>query len=157
MIIKILLPIVCGFLGAWGGAEGTSKNWRRVGIPVAIGLALWNPWALTLFMPLIMGYGIPDGPPPLDQGSWLGRFFYYKVTNESQLWAAVLTRMSIGIFTGGILAVLTSNIWPIPILGIIMPLFGAIIKTEPQVKIFGKVLNTEEMIIWGVAGICACL
>lgn len=157
VLIDILLPVTCGFLGAWGGAEGTSKNWRRIGIPVAMSVAWWNPWFLILLLPLRLGYGIPDGPPPLDQGSLIGRFFYYKVTKENGFWASVLTRVVIGCLVGGILSAILHNILPIPILGITMPLFGSVIKTEPQVKIFGKVLNTEEMIIWGVAGICACL
>ena len=153
MLIKILLGVTCGFLGAWGGAEGTSKNFRRVGIPVIISLALWNLWGLLLWIPLSMGYGIPCFN---DKGSLIGRFFY-KLTNESQFWASVFTRMVIGLLCGIIIAFLIGNVLPIPILGTVMPLFGAVIKTEPQVKIFGKVLNTEEMIIWGVTGLCACL
>ena len=30
----VILSGVCGLLGSWAGASGTSKSWRRVGIPV---------------------------------------------------------------------------------------------------------------------------
>jgi len=157
IILNTILIITCGFLGGWAGAEGTSKNWRRIGIPVIIALAKWNWWGLLSAAPLRLGYGIPDGPPPLDQGSLIGRFFYYKVTKENPFWAAVCTRFVIGVLLGGTIAVVVRNIWPIPILGITMPLFGAVIKTEPQIKVFGKVLNTEEIIIYAIMGGCACL
>ena len=129
--MKILLSIIlCGFLHAWGGAAGTSKAWRRVGIPIVRAVIFWNAWYLLIFIPLSLGYG---------EDSWLRKLF---VSDE-------MTRFVVGIMYGVCKFV---SITDTLVLGIITCLFGTMIHSEPQVEIFGKVLNTEEMIIGGVVG-----
>jgi hypothetical protein len=59
------LSFVCGCLWAYGGASGTSKLWRRLGIPLVITVALMTSkvgfWAILatpmLMLILSMGYG----------------------------------------------------------------------------------------------------
>ena len=91
------------FLGAWGGAEGTNKNWRRFLIPFALsGLAYGHlkDWKCILIMGMMgvfsMGYGIPD---LTDEGSALGRF-WYKITHQKVLLANIFTRATIGFMVG---------------------------------------------------------
>ena len=90
-----LTSMLCAFLGAFAGAEGTNKNWRRFLIPFALaGLAyghLHNLWVITIMTMMIgfsMGYGIPD---PTDDGSSIGRF-WYNLFNHNELLANIFTR-----------------------------------------------------------------
>lgn len=152
MLKYILIPL-CGLLWAWAGADGTSKNWRRMGVPLAISLILWNPWGLLLYIPLILGYGIPCHN---DGGSLVGRFFY-KLAKKDEYLASLYTRTFIGIVYGLFISLVVWNLFPVVILGITVPLFGAVIKSIPQVKILGKTLNTEEMIIGAFVGCASCL
>jgi hypothetical protein len=147
--MRYILFLITGFLWAWAGAEGTSKNWRRIGVPIAISLFRWTPWGLLLYLPLSLGYGIPDGT---DEGSPIGRFFY-RLAKKNEYLASIYTRIFIGILYGICIGVVTGSLVPVAVLGITVPLFGAIIKTEPQVKAFGKVLNTEEFIIGALVGL----
>jgi len=62
-----IIGTIVSFLGAWAGAEGTSKNWRRFLIPFALaGLAysqLQSFWVLTImFISVVfsIGYGTPS-------------------------------------------------------------------------------------------------
>lgn len=75
-----IIAFICGLLGAYAGADGTSKNWRRIAIPIIITLmayvALKNPLVLILlgtYVAFTMGYGIPDTN---DKGSRVGRFWH---------------------------------------------------------------------------------
>jgi len=67
------IPFILGFLGSYAGSEGTSKNWRRVDIPLIFMLCalckLHNLWVISImFMSfaLSMGYG---------ETSFLRKFF----------------------------------------------------------------------------------
>jgi len=75
-----LIASICSILGAYAGAEGTSKNWRRIGIPIVLTitayLTLKNPLTLILLLlaiPFAMGHGIPCWN---DEGSSIGKFWY---------------------------------------------------------------------------------
>lgn len=83
-IFKIMGVSITAFigalLGAYAGADNTSKNWRRMGIPILVTIvafiALQNPLTLILlgiYFALIIGYGIPAWN---DKGSMLGKFYY---------------------------------------------------------------------------------
>jgi len=84
-IFNLGLGLIGGLLGAYGGADGTSKLYRRVGIPILlIVMALIKirmcqcVFLGAIFLPLTLGYGIPE-PPNVsnpDKGSTLGRFWY---------------------------------------------------------------------------------
>jgi len=135
-MIKYLLIPLCAFFWAWGGAEHTSRAWRWVLIPMLIALVLWNPWCLFIMAPISMGYG---------ESSWLR-----KLVKSNHL-----TRLILGASYG---ALLFPFVWYKPVVtGLVTMVFGAIIQTEPSIKIFGKHLNTEEMIIGGTVGLMACL
>ena len=58
------LSFVCGCLWAYGGAHNTSKLWRRLGVPLAVGVALAvnSGWLTLACVPLLyvivsLGYG----------------------------------------------------------------------------------------------------
>jgi hypothetical protein len=94
-----IIGVICGLLGAWAGAEGTNKLWRRFIIPFTLtGLAwgyLHNWWVLTMmsmFFALSAGYGIPS---PTDKGSLIGRF-WYKIWKGNTTLANIYTRGTIG-------------------------------------------------------------
>ena len=81
----ILSALLSGLLCGIGGAEGTSKNWRRIGCPLVIVLPI-IPITLYIilsgilfYIVLTMGYGIPtylsDGTC-IDEGSHLGRIWW---------------------------------------------------------------------------------
>ena len=89
---SVLAMLLCGFLWAWGGAAGTSKSWRRWGVPlvvcVSIALVKWIWYPLVsipfYFGILTIGYGIPSAHPlpDGDEGSWLGRLVTKWVTGS---------------------------------------------------------------------------
>lgn len=105
------IPFLIGLLGSFAGSEGTSKNWRRIGIPMLFTICafieLKSFWVILLMIQsacLSMGYGIPDYKwyyTGGDEGSTLGRFWYNifsKDENEHKtFWANVFTRGTIGI------------------------------------------------------------
>jgi len=96
LIISLIIGVISGFLGAWGGADNTSLIWRRVIMPIVLTifgiLVNWNLWfilTMLYFLPLTQGYGIPWGTPDTtgigDRGSFLGRL-WYKIINENNNW-----------------------------------------------------------------------
>ena len=93
----ILSAILSGSLWAIGGADDTSKNWRRIGCPLVICLPIllktwWAiPIGLLLHLTLRLGYGIPD---LTDDGSMLGRFWYGIVPNEGMATVGVRTTIA---------------------------------------------------------------
>ena len=105
------IPFLIGLLGAFAGSEGTSKNWRRIIIPLIFTfcafLELKSFWVVLLMIQsacLSMGYGIPDYKwyyTGGDEGSTLGKFWYNifnKNENEHKtFWANVFTRGTIGL------------------------------------------------------------
>ncbi len=75
----ITLPVLGGLLGSLGGADNSSKSYRRFFIPALLtSFAFSNTYSVfvitIMFMSLAlsMGYGIPSED---DAGSFLGRFF----------------------------------------------------------------------------------
>lgn len=96
-ILTFLNSSIGGFLGAFAGADKTSKNWRRYCIP---GLIISNAYNYTqnLWVLLIgimigilsLGYGIPDST---DEGSTLGKF-WYKIGTRIGLGGSVIALFS---------------------------------------------------------------
>lgn len=165
-----LISIIAGLLGAWGGAEGTSKAWRRIGIPLILTLlalfTIKNWWVLTIMSlagVLSLGYGMPtpDDPKP----SKLGKFFYRLFKNN--MWkATIATRATLGLLQG--LAFLSVPIikgnWGLygivcAVLVLVNAVFGgdAIIKNEGMFSFLGKKLLWEEWIIHAVLGLLATI
>jgi len=151
---------ITAFLGAWGGAAGTNKNWRKVGISAIITLLalciLRNWWyisIMTMIGAFSMGYGIPD---PTDEGSTLGRF-WYKITNQNVLLANIFTRGTVGLMVNLSLLsipILKGN-WLIYIICslIIMGIYGSITWRDlGGIWLKGKYLLTPDLIVYGTIG-----
>ena len=78
-LLSFLDSLFGGFLGAFAGADNTSKNWRRFCIPGLIVSNAYNYtqnlWVLTIgimILVLSLGYSVPD---ETSRGSVLGRFW----------------------------------------------------------------------------------
>ncbi len=136
------ISFISGFLGAWAGADKTSKLWRRLAIPCLLtAFAYWktqNLWVVTMLSmcgALSIGYGIPD---QYDTGSALGRF-WYRLFKRNVMYANVFTRGTIGI-------VISISVISIPIIYenwiVYLLCSGVIILTEALVswRDFGYVL-----------------
>lgn len=160
-LIILLVSIIAGLLGSYAGCDGTSKAWRRFGIPALIMLfALFfipSWWLITImFMSfaLSLGYGLPSIFPP-DEGSFIGRFWYKKTDNYKL--SEILTRLTIGlgiILTLIVIPILNGNWLQYFFSGfafiLINVIFGgnAIVKNEETFKILKKELLWEELIIY---------
>jgi hypothetical protein len=119
----VLTMVLCAWLWAFGGAGGTSLLWRRIGVPLVMGLAIglirwtWLP-ALSFFPVwgvLSRGYGIPSADPlPYgDDGSSVGRF-WTKVITGSYNPPAIEDMLLINICTRGSLT-LTAGLCFVPL------------------------------------------
>ena len=100
-LITILATVLGGLLGAMGGAEHSSKLFRRLILPGMItGIAFWQTESiLTISIMLMsvilgMGYGVPS--PDDSKPSIIGKFFY-ELFNQNLFWTNVFTRGSIGL------------------------------------------------------------
>jgi hypothetical protein len=102
--------VASGFLWAYGGAESTSKAWRRFGCPMVVCIPplvagrLWGSLVAygLCVATLHLGYGIPTiAPwrPDNDEGSSFGRFFY-EMTYDTVL-AHIATRATIMVLLAG--------------------------------------------------------
>jgi hypothetical protein len=137
-----LFVFLFSFFGAFAGSQGTSKNWRRILLPVIstvyayIKMSFiigWQALWMTLLMARAgcysMGYGIPDDNwpqnPNADEGSDIGRFwtvFWRKKLNDikkAHRYADYTTRGTIALMHSTVLLVipiLTGN-WVIYLLG----------------------------------------
>jgi len=98
------IGLFSGLIGAWAGADGTSKAWRRFVLPLSyLGLiwsnmsSWWNLTVLGMMGAFSLGYGIPDEN---DDGSPLGAFWYEFFSlypKYKHLLADVFTRGIIGL------------------------------------------------------------
>ena len=95
----LVLGLVCGLLWAIGGS-GLGRAWRFVGVPVAgwIALGLGGYHIVPCLIGsvhasvvLSLGYGIPSDQPK-DDGSPIGRFFYYGLAKMREDVATLWTR-----------------------------------------------------------------
>lgn len=160
-----LTSAVCAFLGAFAGAEGTNKNWRRFLIPFALsGLAYRHlkDWRCILIMTMMgafsLGYGIPD---ETDEGSGIGRFFY-RIFHQNVLLANIFTRATIGFIVS------LSLIW-IPIIKgnwltylvcslIVKSVYGSISWRDLGGYWFkGKYLLLVDIIVYSTIGLIASI
>ena len=162
---KYIIPFLGGWLGALGGADKSSKLYRRILIPGLITSyafscteSLLVILIMTMCVPISKGYGIPD---ETDEGSSLGRFFY-KLFKGNKLLANIFTRGTLGTWIG-------VSMFPIPIikhnwlsyfLGIIaITIINATIswRNLGSYKLFGKQLIWSETLTWGLITLCAIL
>lgn len=104
LLLKLYNKLLAiGLLGAYSGAEGTSKAFRRFGIPLLVltfsGFYLKDMrvfWVLSMILPLSMGYGVPEQYQNKDKGSFIGKI-YYKLTKSNHYLTNLLTRGTIGL------------------------------------------------------------
>ena len=172
-ILLFFLPFVCGILGAFGGADGTSKAWRRITIPIMImGFAFLNTESILVITimsmcgALSLGYGIPE-PDGSDAGSTIGRFWYniiFKKLEEKKKhrYSDFGTRGTTGLL-------IALSMISIPIINKNWLIYGlcsiGIILTNALIswrgfrifKLFGKELTWVEFITWKLIILFACL
>jgi len=165
LLSTIGLGVIGGLLGAFGGAGGTSKQWRRLGIPLLITftaiLIIHNYWILTIMSmcgALSIGYGIPCFIPLYeDEGSLFGKF-YFNLFKGNEFLANITTRGTIGI-------ILSLSLISIPILkgnwlvyglcsfGIISIYSTVSWRNLKTFKAFGKDLLYSEFITYTILSI----
>lgn len=160
------LPVLGGLLGALGGADKSSKSYRRFVLPALLtSFAYSNTESLLVISVMAMcgalsiGYGIPSYTDNIeessyDAGSALGRFFY-KLFKKNHLVADIMTRATIGLLIAVSfisLPIIKHNwiIYSICSLGIILT--NALISWRAfgVYKLFGKELSWVETINWGL-------
>lgn len=103
-ILVTPIGIIGGLLGALGGADNSSKAFRRWGIPsllvIVAFLKLHSFWTLCLFAIvgiLSIGYGIPSADDP--KPSFFGAL-YFRLFKGNHLWADIFTRGTLGFLIG---------------------------------------------------------
>lgn len=153
-----IIGIIGGILGALGGAENSSKAYRRWGIPTLLVIlsliVLKSLWVIMLFVMvgvLSMGYGVPcpDDPKP----SFLGKLFF-TLTKGNLYFTNIFTRGTLGALISlvSIVVPLLKGNWLVYVgtsIGII--LINALVswKDLGMFKLFKKDLLWSEAITWG--------
>lgn len=156
-MVTIPLILLGAFLGAWAGADRTSKSWRRLGIPALLAgfgyfVRGWlGLFPLLLVLPLSIGYGRADGFD--DNPSFLGRMV---VWIKSETLQDTIIRGIVGAIVGlcWIPFAVVSGKWitfSLTVMGMIAVyiLFGAVIDKEGDLKVFGKEILMEDVWIYG--------
>ncbi len=162
---SIIISLTCAFLGAFAGADGTSKAWRRIGIPFVIAGLAWghlHHWLIFSIFSMIgvlsLGYGVPD---EYDEGSPLGRFWYI-IFGGHHFMTDLFTRGTIGFLiclTLLSIPLIKSN-WIVYIIGslIIGNIYIWLSWRDLGTFIFkGKRLLGSEAITYGAIGLIASL
>jgi len=161
----IIMSITCALLGAFAGADKTSKAWRRFGIPFVIVGFAWSclhHWLVffifSMVIVLSLGYGIPDNT---DEGSPLGRFFYW-IFKGNHFLTDIFTRGTIGsliCLTLSSIPLIKSN-WIIYIIGSLIIINSYVWLSWRDLGTFifnGKRLLGSEAITYGTVGLMASL
>lgn len=160
------LPILGGLLGALGGADKSSKSYRRFIIPALLtSFAFGNTQSvfvitiMSMCGALSLGYGIPSYTDDIeessyDAGSFIGRFFY-KLFKKNHLVADIMTRATIGLLIAVSfisLPIIKHNwiIYLICSLGIILTNGLISWRNLGGYKLFGKELIISETLTWGL-------
>ena len=156
--LSCLFPIIGGIIGAWGGADNSSKIYRRIYVPLLlVGCAFGELENVLVFTIMLMagvisiGYGIPD---ETDEGSFLGRF-YYRLFKKNYTLANIFTRGTIGLLIGlSLISIpLLKNNWLVYILGCFsICMINALIswRNLGSYHLFDKELSWVETITWGL-------
>ena len=151
-----ILPLVGGWLGAFGGADGTSKAWRRILIPgLLTSYAFSNTSSvfvitiMSMSFVLSIGYGIPS---ETNSGSTLGRF-YYKLFKGNHLLADLATRGTIGklIALSLVSIPIIKGNWITYLLGSLgIVLINSLIswRNLKSFTLFSKTLSVSETLTW---------
>jgi len=159
------LPVLGGWLGAFGGADGTSKIWRRILIPgLLTSYAFSNTHSVLVITIMSMagalsiGYGIPS---ETDSGSTLGRF-WYKIFKGNHLLADLATRGTIAKLIALSLIsipIIKGNwiIYGLGLIGIILTNSLLSWRNLGTYKLFRKELSWSETLTWGLITLCGII
>ncbi len=154
-----IVSLLGAFLGAWAGADGTAKAWRRIGISLLLTASalffLSFNWTCIFIMSLAgilsLGYGVPDDG---DEGSDIGRF-WFRIFKEDTFLTNIGTRGTIGLLECIPLVtipLIRGNwfVYACCSVGLVLNniLWGALVPGEGMITIFGKKLLIEEALIY---------
>jgi hypothetical protein len=165
-ILGLIIVALGAVLGALGGAENSSKSFRRVLIPLILtGFAYLNTQSIlvltimSMCSALSLGYGIPSPPSypdtvPGDYGSALGRF-WYNLFKKNEILANIFTRGTIGLLIGlSLISIPIINhnwlFYGIGCLGIILTNSLVSWQNWGQYTLFNRKLNWSDTVNWGV-------
>lgn len=137
----LLTAPACAFFWALSGAEGYSKFWRRMLVPMILSFSIFNSSLAGVLSyvasaaVLHIGYGIPDAT---DNGSWLGRYFYNHKEISGVVEATSLTRLTLAflLWMAFLPAILWNPLWYF-VAGMIL-IFGHVLAVnliEGRVKV----------------------
>lgn len=153
------ISVVCGLLGTYAGSAGTSKGFRRFGIPgliVLYGVIFHSPWtllSLSMIGILSMGYGIPQ--KGVDSGSDLGRFWFKIVGDSDRNMLDLLVRgtLAVLVIISMLYAPIISGKWPLFIASSLILLgihvmYSAVVEGEPVINIGNKQFLAEDFIVY---------
>jgi len=165
-VVIPFLMLFAGFLWAWGGAAGTSKNWRRLGVP-----------ALTTLTALLMGthnvlilaahFGALYGVLTLGYGesSPLATFWTRVLYNPTWNTVNFFVRMTVGFLYGaacsilllahGIIPFMIAFIAPVMIAMVNTVIWACYVDEPPGIRVFGVLLTWEEIFIGAGVGLAA--
>jgi hypothetical protein len=164
--LGLIVVVLGAVLGALGGAENSSKSFRRVLIPLILtGFAYLNTQSIpvltimTMCFALTIGYGIPSLPilPDIDsgdEGSAVGRF-WFNLFKKNEILANIGTRGTIGLLIGlSLISVSIINhnwlFYGIGCIGIILT--NALVSWQNwgQYTLFNRKLNYSDTLNWGL-------
>jgi len=172
-----IASFLSAFLWAYGGKEGTSLAWRRVGVPIVLFYTIsiiTQAWFLSLFAMVVLygaitlPYGVPSSQDP---GGAIGKFWHSFLRDDGlwtkskiTKWTNIMTRFTVGIAYGFpciLLSLVKGHIiWGIACLLLSATstiYWGAIHEDISPLFILGQKLNAEEFRIGGGVGICCLL
>jgi hypothetical protein len=111
-MVFLIIP-VCGFLSQLGGSDYAPKSFRRLGIPIVMGLAVWyfQGVSVNILLMMITQYGaytlpftlIGDGVPQ-NKLNWLWIWIWSILVSASALWVNASVWPAV-LIIGAILAV----------------------------------------------------
>jgi len=163
-VLGLIVVAFGAVLGALGGAENSSKSFRRVLIPLILtGFAYLNTQSIlvvsimTMCFPLSLGYGIPsfnNYPEYNDEGSGLGKF-WYNLLKKNETLANIFTRGTIGLLIGlSLISVSIINhnwlFYGIGCLGIALTNSLVSWRNWGQYTLFNRKLNWSDSVNWGL-------
>jgi hypothetical protein len=169
LLALLFLVPVAGFLWSWGGAEDTSKNWRRLGVPIlttltAILMGVHNIFILAahfgvLWGSLTLGYG--ESSPLATFWTWVLAFWGFPEWNKVNFFI----RTTVGICYGaGCAILLLAKGFPVFLAFLIIPIaittintviWACFIDEPPGIVVFGKLLTWEELLVGAGVGLAA--
>lgn len=166
-VTSLIVSIFSGLFGSWGGAEGTSKGWRRFGVSGLLATVggfykkSFKPTIISFWSVIMsMGYGIPDAT---DEGSTLGRF-WFKIFKGNRKFTDLGVKFTLGSLFSVVLVGLGFLQNNLGTLKITVPIaigshvvFGGFIEKMGEFSLFGKKLTFIEFFRYGFLGLAGII